>query len=272
MNSKILLLQLTLLALCSCQGESKQEGSAANTTDETPAANTPATSTPSAVASQPVSPPQNVTEATTATPAVVHPDITPALTIKTLWCNEVTDALPIVGRRINDEDEVFFLVGGKKSDGTSYQERFPEKLTWSLTKSGGPGVQSLEAKYGPYTMPLQPTLKDGESVEMTIVWMEADDAQADERLAAAAQIARETAPNDQRIGTAANIVEALAGALRNKDDLLGALAVRITNDKGTLKTEWQAKEHCTDVGSTANGQRFNFENAGGAYMTTLEVK
>jgi hypothetical protein len=201
-------------------------------------------------------------------PSPSYPDISPTVTIKTLWCNEKTEGT--LG--MNKQDEVYFILAGKKTGGETYEARLPAGLTWSLEKSGGSGKQSLEGKYGAFSA-WHGTLKSGESVELTFFWMEEDAGKAGDRIKAAARAAKATDPNDAIIGTAAT-VGVILGALieRDNDDSLGSFAVKITNENGTLKKEWQVKDNCLDKGEDPNGKRFDLSGSGAYYMTTVEVK
>lgn len=199
-----------------------------------------------------------------------YPDLPTTVTLKTLRVKKHNDGLL---KLVDKQDEVYLLLAGKKSEDTAdIKTRFPYGLSWSLSDKGGPARQAMEVKYRPEKL-WDGILIPGEAVELTFVMMEEDKAKAADRLELASQLARKTKPEDTKVGTAAAVSDIAARIFRtNKDDFIGAFAVKISNVKGEKKTEWKIMDFCSDEGSDSTGKKFDVHGAGAHYSVTLDVQ
>jgi hypothetical protein len=264
MKKTFLVLQVLSIFLLSCGSNNNSNGTAVgDSTNNQPViadSNSIIADTSTAVAD---------TNSTVVQPAAQKgPDVNARLALRTLWCNAKTDVS-------SDEDEIYLLVAGKKSDGTEYTNRLPTGLTWSLTKGGGPAKQAMEAKYGPIPNGFDlwsGSLKDGESIVINVLFMDEDNSQAPARAALLSDLVKRIDPNDPKVLLVAGIASAVSRILgANQDDFVGAYAVKITNNNGNKKVDYVPLEQAILVGNNLNGKRIDVAGSGGHYFTTIAV-
>lgn len=186
------------------------------------------------------------------------------LILKSFWCNRTTEY---------SEDEIYFLVAGIKSDNTEIKYCIPNSGHWSVNDNGGPQKQSLEKIKGE-TVLWSGDLKNGESVELTILCMEVDNGDAGKVMQLASDVGKEINPNDKTVGTIADIVKVIGTIFANNtDDFPGAFSVLIQRDNnGKLSFNWKTNERCEDKGTLEGAKRFDLKGDRAEYLIGLDVR
>jgi hypothetical protein len=194
------------------------------------------------------------------------------LFMQTLHCGGTTD-----NGLQGDEDEIYLLVAGKRSNGSEFSQRIPSSGHWSMDEDP-PDSRQNKNSVNLWSGHLAP----GESVEITIIVAEEDQSGKEQMaIRAASQAARNTTIGDPIIGTILKIAGLLGGFLVNTDDYPGAFAVEISNVSGQIRTRWACKEACEDKGPVTAGcpqngqcgaQEFWLNNDGSHYRAFMRVR
>lgn len=198
--------------------------------------------------------------------------------LNTMFCGKTTDGVGPANRY----DEVYMLVGGIWSDGNLYKKVLPSEdypySQWDFTDQGHDD-QYLDPRYTrPGNTPINrpkpfnSELAVGESVSLTIIFMEKDggeDAERAEKLAVAVQTAAQDHPSVTPYTLATQIV-AKGVQVFDQDDLLGVLFIKLSNEDGRLKYTWSVGENASYIGEGENGlpwgTKFQFSPPGGGHL------
>lgn len=198
--------------------------------------------------------------------------------LNTMFCGRTTDG---VGP-LNKSDEVYMLVAGEFSTGELYKKVLPAEdypySQWDFTDQGHDD-QNLDPRYtrpngSPINRPkpFNSELASGESVSLSIIFMEKDggeDAQRAEKLAATIQAASQDNPEVLPY-TVATQIAAKGVQVFDEDDLLGVLYITLRNVDGHLTFTWGLGENASDMGDGEAGlpwgKKFQFSPAGGGFL------
>jgi hypothetical protein len=119
------------------------------------------------------------------------------LLVKSVWCNKTTEG---------GKGDIYFVVGGKKSDGSMIQTRVPETGVYSLSDHGGTNDQQLEVKYDTVPVLWSGNLDNGESVILNIAIVAGDEGDTGSALEVAKEMSGQT-DIDTTAGTMVDILQ-----------------------------------------------------------------
>ena len=164
--------------------------------------------------------------------------------IETLWCGHTTEA---------GEDEIYMLIGWKKSDGSTRSYRWPSDHGHIDMNDSGP----KQNRFGINIMLWEGDLADGESVAVYTAVMEEDGGLPGDVLERISQ-------GIGAVGGGNPITDIVGGVLgglgeflnligiRDTDDFPGSFAIQLKNEGGRLIQSWQAVERCLSLGVPPN--------------------
>lgn len=153
------------------------------------------------------------------------------LNLDSLTCNKTTEA---------GEDEVYFLITTEHNNGKVESARRPcdtahqENCHWNMNDGKEP------RRIGPSQLDM--FIEPGRSAVMYVTIMEEDGGLPGDWVQRAGQALQVTGePDAMAAGKVLSVLGKFASIFKigqDTDDLIGSFAVRVTNDKGTLKHEW----------------------------------
>jgi hypothetical protein len=164
--------------------------------------------------------------------------------IETLWCGHTTEA---------GEDEIYFLVASKKSDGTAHTSRLPGPNEHVDMNDSGPKQDRNHINLVLW----EGDLADGESVIIYTAIMEEDGGIPGDLLqtigAGVGEIGGGNPISDIASGILTGVGSILnLSGIRDTDDFPGSFAVHLTNAGGRLVQQWKAVERAKSIGVPPN--------------------
>jgi hypothetical protein len=222
-----------------------------------------------------------------SSPAYAQP-ITAKLVMHELHCAKTTGELRL-GPIGNPEDEIYVLIKGKKSDGTRIDKRVPGNGVWSMIDKDGPKRKMTNVTlWGG-------ELKNGESVDLFVLFMEEDRKRFDaytkqfdqmldsQRFASMAKAVggggkKDDATEDIIREILKELIKLVTREIENDtDDVPGAVRVRMWNENGNIRSSWQAYDSSEEVKDKRRDKNwsasstFNLKGHGTLYQCTVEA-
>ena len=197
--------------------------------------------------------------------------VTCSIVIQELRCILPTDQ--------SHEDEVYIMVAGKTSTGIEISHRVPDEH-WDMIHGN---IVVFEGK----TVPGNPILWSGElfkgqSVELTLFVMDEDrqeDPKGNPSSMASAAAQRTNSADSSIIGTDSDVEDLLdkhiinhgLGLIKDTDDCIGIIAVRLMNVGGKISVTWAERGRVHDRGQVKTARDFSLIGDGSEYKLRLQA-
>ena len=205
--------------------------------------------------------------------------VTCSIVIQELRCILPTDQ--------SHEDEVYIMVAGKTSTGIEISHRVPDEH-WDMI--AGTEIVTIHGNIVVFegkTVPGNPILWSGElfkgqSVELTLFVMDEDrqeDPKGNPSSMASAAAQRTNSADSSIIGTDSDVEDLLdkhiinhgLGLIKDTDDCIGIIAVRLMNVGGKISVTWAERGRVHDRGQVKTARDFSLIGDGSEYKLRLQA-
>lgn len=178
-------------------------------------------------------------------------------------------------------DEVYILVFGRRTDGATFAARIPgEKQHWDMNDGNQPtdnpsGDSHCITGKSLFSGDLAP----GQSWNLSVTVMEEDGGTTKTAQQVVGALLIETGdPYAAAAGTIIGGLAKLGVFITDTDDWPGSIGVRISNNNGSLRTEWRSKERIVDSipdpddKGNPNKREFRMNGDGSNYVAWFGVR